>query len=387
MNMSTKSLHLETLEKIQHMLDGFDMSFKLSNKMFRLAIVSEILDAACLFEQLYKSWSERLPFGEGPDLDVDFDYWQNISAWNDLRTNALQNLCIVPSGIDFGNGMYSDDSDWTKSRKSYQKFLKESVKAARFADKSVLPNFAKAMESKDFDITSFGNLVFYSLTSLTGVLRKIQMLLDNPPEQLMKVYCDNQKERFVDSISDSRRKMAEILEEDLTDRRKLNRLKAFNKELQNQLFESGFIDKLVSGVNEFDVADYRQEYPETELEDTNIKRIIALEELIKEDGSLMAKAGKYIFENRRQLPSHAVRDFFVYADLKPALDSTIATSGTGNEGDKLPSMVVSQLQQLTRTLQNAPTNVSITFNLISGDQVMHKDANIDKNFGPIVSTD
>lgn len=387
MEMSAKSLHLETLEKIQHMLDGFDMSFKLSNKLFRLAIVSEIIDATCLFEQLYKSWNERLPFGEGPDADVDFGYWQNIDTWNELRTNAQQNLCIVPTGIDLGNGTYSDDSDWAKCRKTYPKFLKAAVKSSCLADKKVLVEFAKALESKDFDITSFGNLVFYSLTSLTSVLRKIQMLLDNPPERLMNEYCDNQRERFTEGFANGRKKMADILKEDLPERRKLNKLKSFRKELQSKLFDSSFVDNLISGVTEFDVEDYRQEHPETDLDDTNIKRVIALDELVKTDGSLMAKAGKYIYENRKHLSSQAIGDFFVYADLKPALDCTIATFGAGNEGEKLPVVVADKLQQLTKALQNTPSNVSVAFNFIGGDLVAHKDANIDKNFGAILTTE
>ena len=387
MEMPAKSLHLETLEKIQHMLDGFDMSFRLSNKMFRLAIVSEIIDATCLFEQLYKSWSEHLPFGEGPDADVDFDYWQKIDTWDELRTNAQQNLCIVPAGIDLGNGTYSDDSDWVKCRKLYPKHFKTAVKSSSLADNNVLMEFAKALESRDFDITSFGNLVFYSLISLTGVLQKIKMLLDNPPEQLMNEYCDNQRERFVEGFAKGRKKMADILEEDLPERRKLNKLKSFRKELQGKLFDSRFVDNLISEVTEFDVEDYRQEHPETDLDDTNIKRVIALDELVKTDGSLMAKAGKYIYDNRKQLSSQAVGDFFIYADLKSALDCTIATFGAGNEGEKLPAVVSARLQQLTKALQNTPSNVSITVNLRNGDQVAHKDANIDKNFGAIVTTE
>lgn len=387
MEMSAKSLHLETLEKIQHMLDGFDMSFKLSNKMFRLAIVSEIIDAACLFEQLYKSWSEHLPFGEGPDADVDFDYWLKIDTWDDLRTNAQQNLCIVPTGIDFGNGTYSDDSDWVKCRKLYPKHFKTALKSSNLADNNVLMEFAKALESRDFDITSFGNLVFYSLISLTGVLQKIKMLLDNPPEQLMNEYCDNQRERFVEGFAKGRKKMADILEEDLPERRKLNKLKSFRKELQDKLFDSRFVDNLISEVTEFDVEDYRQEHLETDLDDTNIKRVIALDELVKTDGSLMAKAGKYIYDNRKQLSTQAVGDFFVYVDLKSAPDCTIATFGAGNEGEKLPVVVADKLQQLIKALQNTPSNVSVVFNFIGGDQVAHKDANIDKNFGAIVTTE
>ena len=147
------------------------------------------------------------------------------------------------------------------------------------------------------------------------------------------------------------------------------------------------MDNLISGVTEFDVEDYRQEHPETDLDDTNIKRVIALDELVKTDGSLMAKAGKYIYENRKHLSSQAIGDFFVYADLKPALDCTIATFGAGNEGEKLPVVVADKLQQLTKALQNTPSNVSVAFNFIGGDLVAHKDANIDKNFGPIVTTE
>ena len=39
-----KSEYLETLEKLQNALTQFDMSFGVSNRIFRLALVSEILD-------------------------------------------------------------------------------------------------------------------------------------------------------------------------------------------------------------------------------------------------------------------------------------------------------------------------------------------------------
>ena len=88
-----KSVHLVTLEKLRTALSSFDMSFGVSNKLFRLAIVSEILDTTCLFEQLLESWKQRLPFGEGPDADVDFDYWKDMSIWSELQSNAQQNVC------------------------------------------------------------------------------------------------------------------------------------------------------------------------------------------------------------------------------------------------------------------------------------------------------
>ena len=103
-----KSTHLITLENLRSALSNFDMSFGVSNKLFRLAIVSEILDTACLFEQLYDAWNQRLPYGEGPDADVDFVYWKDINTWGDLLDNAQQNLCIDNYSLDLGNGQSSD---------------------------------------------------------------------------------------------------------------------------------------------------------------------------------------------------------------------------------------------------------------------------------------
>ncbi len=78
--MAEKSIHLGTLEKLQFALRDFDMSFSTSNKLFRLAIVSEIIDTIGLFEQLAEDWKENLPFGERPDADIDFDYWTDLST-------------------------------------------------------------------------------------------------------------------------------------------------------------------------------------------------------------------------------------------------------------------------------------------------------------------
>ena len=73
--MAERSIHLETLLKLQSALEMFDMSFSTSNKLFRLALVSEMIDTAGLFEQLAEDWKDNLPYGEGPALDVDFEYW------------------------------------------------------------------------------------------------------------------------------------------------------------------------------------------------------------------------------------------------------------------------------------------------------------------------
>lgn len=48
---------------------------------------------------------------------------------------------------------------------------------------------------------------------------------------------------------------------------------------------------------------------------------------------------------------------------------------------------INQVKHLTNALQSTPANVSININVIKGDQVMHKDANIDKNFGPVICSE
>ena len=179
-----KSVHLVTLEKLQTALSSFDMSFGVSNRLFRLAIVSEILDATCLFEQLLESWKQRLPFGEGPDADVDFDYWKDMSIWSELQSNAQQNVCIDNYPLDMGNGLSSEDLRG-KRRKSFTKNLKAALKSSNYADSANVVEFAKMLANDNSGMMTFGNMVFSAIHSLHSVLDEIQSFLDNPPEELL----------------------------------------------------------------------------------------------------------------------------------------------------------------------------------------------------------
>ena len=140
--MAEKSIHLGTLEKLQYALRDFDMSFSTSNKLFRMAIVSELIDTVGLFEQLAEDWKINLPFGDGPDADVDFDYWADWTTWENLHCRAMQNECVDGLPISLGNGRTSDD---LKRRKKsiYTKDYNAIFKSARYEGKDTAVEFMK----------------------------------------------------------------------------------------------------------------------------------------------------------------------------------------------------------------------------------------------------
>ena len=318
-----KSEYLETLVRLQNALTQFDMSFGVSNRIFRLALVSEILDTTCLFEQLYESWSEYLPYGEGPDADVDFAYWKNLSTWDTLLDSAKQNACIDDFPLDMGNGVTSDRIHGNR-RKSYLKTVNSVLRHSKYAGKEPTSAFIKTVNSDKTHMITFGNMVFDALSSLLLVFNKIETLLSNPPQELFLNFYEMQYNRFCDEWFSYRTRIVEILHEDLSDKRKCNRLYALKDEVWKNLYESNFFDALKDGINRYDIDDYRKEHPATSKTEDEIREVLALAELVDSDNSpYKERVGKYIFEHRKSLSYDDISTFFVYIDAIPDILSNI----------------------------------------------------------------
>lgn len=318
-----KSEYLETLEKLQNALTQFDMSFGVSNRIFRLALVSEILDTVCLFEQLYDSWSEYLPYGEGPDADVDFAYWKNLSSWSMLLDSAKQNACIDDFPLDMGNGVTSDKIHGNR-RKTYLKSVNNVLRHSKYAGKEPTSAFVKTVNSDKTHMITFGNMVFDALSSLILVFSKIESLLSNPPQELFLNFYEMQYNRFCDKWFSYRTRIVEILHEDLSDKRKCNKFYALKDEVWKNLYESCFLDELKDGINRYDIEDYRKEHPDTSKTEDEIREVLALAELVdSENRPYKEKVGKYIFEHRKSLSYDDISTFFVYLDAIPDILSNI----------------------------------------------------------------
>lgn len=318
-----RSEYLETLEKLQNALTQFDMSFGVSNRIFRLALVSEILDTSYLFEQLYESWSEYLPYGEGPDADVDFAYWKNLSTWDTLLDSAKQNACIDDFPLDMGNGVTSDRIHGNR-RKSYLKTVNSVLRHSKYAGKEPTSAFVKTINSDKTHMITFGNMVFDALTSLLLVLNKIENLISNPPQELFHKFYEMQYNRFCEQWLSYRTRIVEILHEDLSDKRKCNKLYALKDEVWKNLYESSFLDALKDGINRYDIDDYRNENPDTSKTEDEIREVLALAELVdSENRPYKEKVGKYIFEHRKSLSYDDISTFFVYLDAIPDILSNI----------------------------------------------------------------
>lgn len=318
-----KSEYLETLEKLQNALTQFDMSFGVSNRIFRLALVSEILDTACLFEQLYESWSEYLPYGEGPDADVDFAYWKNLSTWDTLLDSAKQNACIDDFPLDMGNGVTSDRIHGNR-RKTYLKTINSVLRHSKYAGKEPTSVFVKTVNSDKTHMITFGNMVFDALTSLLLVLNKIENLISNPPQGLFLNFYEMQYNRFCKQWLLYRTRIVEILQEDLSNKRKCNKLYALKDEVWKNLYDSNFLDALKDGVNIYDIHDYQKEHLDTSKTEDEIREVLALAELVdNEVKPYKEKVGKYIFEYRKSLSYDDISTFFVYLDAIPVILSNI----------------------------------------------------------------
>lgn len=329
-----KSNYLETLEKLQKALTVFDMSFSLSNKVFRLALVAEILDTACLFEQLCNSWCEHLPFGEGPDADVDFAYWKELSSWDALLDSAKQNACIDDYPVDMGNGITSDVIP-TNRRKNYLKSIGTVLRRSEFSGKEAASNFIKVINSDKTHMMAFGNMVFEALTPLLLVLSKIDNLLTNPDKSLYPDYFERQKSRFEEICEENKRCIQGIVNENLPTRRKCNKLNALRDELWQNLYKSKFLDALKDGINTYDINDFHTDHPDIEKTEEEIRELLAFEELVDNMVPNKERTGQYIFKHRKSLSFEDISSFYVYLYATPIINNEIE-----NLGDPHPSVEV-----------------------------------------------
>ena len=133
-----------------------------------------------------------------------------------------------------------------------------------------------------------------------------------------------QYNRFCEEWLSYRTRIVEILHEDLSDKRKCNKLYALKDEVWKNLYESSFLDALKDGINRYDIDDYRKENPDTSKTEDEIREVLALAELVdSENRPYKEKVGKYIFEHRKSLSYEDISTFFVYLDAIPDILSNI----------------------------------------------------------------
>ena len=365
-----KSTHLITLENLRSALSNFDMSFGVSNRLFRLAIVSEILDTSCLFEQLFDAWSLRLPFGEGPDADVNFEYWKDLTTWKELLDNAQQNLCIDTYPLDLGNGQSSEDIRGNR-RKNYAKNLKAALRSAKYGDIQNVTDFAKLIANDKSGMMTFGNMVFNAVRTLHTVLGKIEELLNNPPKELFQNYYEQQRERFTDEIDSAMQRIKDIMHESIAERRKINRLKEMRDDIVSKLRESGFLTDLKGTYTHYDIEDYRADNNCPELTDEIVLERLVLEDLLTDDMQLdRKKIAKHIYEHRKTLSRETIAIFFIYAEVTPEIERLL---GVLKDFDTKHDVKEDKQGNDSALVQN------YTFN---GNVVINNGTNIETNYGP-----
>lgn len=326
--MAEKSSHLETLERLQHSMDNFDAAFSVSNKLFRLAIVSEILDTTCMFEQLLGAWEKRLPIGEGPDADIDFAYWSDMSTWSDLQESAQQNLCIDTTSMDLGNGVTTDELRGNQ-RKSYARNLKTVLKSSHYVQAPAVVEFVKFIEADKSGTMTFGNMVFYALHQLCLVLRKIHSLQNAPNEQLFIAYYDQQLSRFKPELTEWNLRIKNKMREPIQDRRKVNALHQFKDDLRESLRNSGFLNDLMDDITKYDVNDYREANADIELSDDQVKEEVALNDLHTSTGEPDKKQiAHYIYTHRKQFSRETIGTFFTYIITNIEIEKRLTLMGT-----------------------------------------------------------
>ena len=141
-----------------------------------------------------------------------------------------------------------------------------------------------------------------------------------PPQELFLNFYEMQYNRFCEEWLSYRTRIVEILHEDLSDKRKCNKLYALKDEVWKNLYESNFLDALKDGINIYDIHDYQKEHPDTSKTEDEIREVLALAELVdNENRPYKEKVGKYIFEHRKSLSYEDISTFFVYLDAIPEI--------------------------------------------------------------------
>ena len=244
---------------------------------------------------------------------------------------------------------------------------------------------------------TFGNMVFDALTSLILVLSKIETLLSNPPQELFLNFYEMQHGRFSEQWLSYRVRIVEILQEDLSNKRKCNKFYALKDEVWKNLYESNFLDALKDGINIYDIEDYKKEHPGTDKTEDEIREVLALAEMVDDDNNpYKEKIGKYIFEHRKSLSFEDISTFFVYLDAIPEIlkqieklkedncNETFSTQQPTDNGcseKEQVNPVVDAIHELTdvvkKSLEEPRTQINNTLELVN-----KKETNIDKNYGP-----
>ncbi len=320
--MAEKSIHLDTLEKLQFALKDFDMSFSTSNKLFRMAIASELIDTVGLFEQLADDWKVNLPFGEGPDADIDFDYWTDWTTWENLHSRAMQNECVDGLPIPMGNGRTSDEIKRMK-KSTFTKYYRDTFKSARYEGRETAIDFIKFIQDDKTGTTRFGNIVFYALLQLISAIEKTKKVLQTPSEAALTRYYDAQLNRAKPYIDYAILKINDILKDTtIPEKRKENSLRAMKDTLGDSLREAGFLNDIKATFNQYDIADYRKENKQQQdLSDDKVLDILAISDLFDKEGNpYKSKIARHIFERRKNLSREAIASFYVYTNVLPIID-------------------------------------------------------------------
>ena len=305
------SKHKEALEKLQQMLRSFDMSFGMSNKMFRMAIVLEILNVQSLFDQLLGKWLMKLPFGEGPDADIDFEEWSNYAKWSELVVAARQNVCIEDLSIECGNEEFIDNFSKT-FKKSFRKNI-TSVFKSTFGKKreELLEALQPIIEDKDNN-WNYGEMVYYAINLLLSTLRDIDHLLKNPTDKQLVQYYLNLDASFFPYYRNIENRIAEIHKQDKPNRKKANELRALRDELFDNLIKSEVLKEKMEHCNQYEVYDFLNDN-NGEFTEENARLIVSIEEFgsITYD-AVKIKIARYLFERRKNYSKTQLSPFFVY---------------------------------------------------------------------------
>lgn len=309
--MQELSTHKVALEKLQQMLRNYDMSFGISNKMFRMTIVLEILNVQSLFDQLLHKWETRLPVGEGPDADIDFAEWGNYDKWHDLIDAARQNVCIENLSINCGNGMYIDD--FAKSFKKGFKKNMTSVFKSTFGTKrdELLEPFQTIIDDKD-GVLTYGEMVFHAINLLLSTLREIDRLLQHPTDEQLLQYYLALDALFVPDYRNIENRIAETHKQDKPNRKKENELRALRDELFDNLIESGVLAEKMGHCNQYEVQDFLDDNDD-EFSENAARLIVSIDEFgdITKD-AVKIKFAQYLFERRKMFRKEQLMPLFVY---------------------------------------------------------------------------
>ncbi len=276
-----------------------------------MAIVLEILNVQSLFDQLLSKWKIKLPCGDGPDADIDFEEWSDYANWSDLVVSARQNVCIENLSIECGNGEYIDDFAKT-FKKNFRKNL-TSVFKSTFGKKrdELLEPLQTIIEDKD-GVLNYGEMVFHAIHILLSTLREIDRLLKNPSEEQLLQYFNTLDTYFISNYRKIENRIADTHKEDKTNRKKENDLRALRDELFENLINSGVLNDKLKHCNQYEVQDFMKEHA-SEFSEDFTRIIVSIEDFGNiSDDATKVKIARYIFERRKDFSIDQIGMLFIY---------------------------------------------------------------------------